>query len=259
MDIRFYKSFWGMDALPIEERVRVILEAGYDGFEAALPEVRQARQAGLQTPAVAMLFVTESDALRRELDACGEAGVEAVNVHAGKDWWDFQTGCLFWEEALEAVRESGLTVTFETHRGRLLFNPASTAAYLRKFHQLRITADFSHWTCVCESMLGDQAESLELAVQHTSLVHARVGHEEGPQVPDPRGERWLPYVEQFEGWWDRIKEAHEARGETVMRVDPEFGPPNYLWTDPSAGDRPVADLFEVCQWVKDRLRTRWSA
>ena len=26
-------------------------------------------------------------------------------------------------------------------------------------------------------------------------VHCRVGYEEGPQVPDPRTEQWMPYTE----------------------------------------------------------------
>lgn len=257
LNLRFYKSLWGMESMPLPEALALLDEAGYEGVETPLPGVRQIRELGDGRPAIAMLFVEDVETLRRNLDDAGELGVEAVNVHAGKDWWDFQHGCMFFESALEAVRESGLPVTFETHRGRLLFEPQSTAAYLRKFEQLRLTADFSHWTCVCESLLADQADAVELAVSRTSLVHARVGHEEGPQVPDPRSPRWTAYVERFEAWWDAIRDAHLARGESVLRIDPEFGPPNYLWTDPEDG-RPLADLFEVCRWMRDRLRNRWS-
>lgn len=257
MTVEFYKSFWGMDALPVVERVERCLAAGFDGVEAALPELREVRAAGLNVPAVAMLFVEDPEALRVGLEGAAEVGAVAVNVHAGKDWWDFQHGCGFFEAALDAVTASGLTVCFETHRGRLLYDARSAAAYLRRFPQMRVTADFSHWTCVSESMLRDQEDSVRIAIEQTGHVHARVGFEEGPQVPDPRTERWRPYVERFEEWWDAIHEAHVARGEAVMRVDPEFGPPNYLWTDPSDHDRPVADLFEVCVWMKDRLKTRW--
>jgi hypothetical protein len=71
-------------------------------------------------------------------------------------------------------------------------------------------------------------------------------------------EQWNSYVERFEGWWDTLRDAAAARGQATLRVVPEFGPPNYLWTNPADG-RPLADLFEVCTWMRDRLRTRWSA
>jgi hypothetical protein len=183
-------------------------------------------------------------------------GAEKITVHAGKDWWAFQQGCMFFEGALEAIADSAVPVCFETHRGRLLFEPVSTAAYLRKFPEMRICADFSHWTCVCESMLGDQEESVALAISHTGHLHARVGHEEGPQVSDPRAPEWQGHVERFEGWWDAIHAAHAGRGE-VLTVDPEFGPPNYMPTIPNTRV-PVADLWDVCLYTRDRLKQRWG-
>lgn len=257
MQVQYYKAFWGMSE-PMPARIDRILAAGYFGFETAVGEVLAARKEGYKTPAIGMLYLEDVDALRKGLDQAGEAKVEAVNVHAGKDWWDFDRGSKFFEGALRAVADSGLTVTFETHRARLLFEPQSTMAYLKRFPELRITADFSHWTCVCSSMLQDQPEALALAIERTALIHARVGHEQGPQVPDPRSATWEPYVKRFEAWWDLIKKAHEARGETVLRVDPEFGPPHYMWTDPDHNDRPLADLFDVCLSTMLRLKEKWK-
>jgi sugar phosphate isomerase/epimerase len=257
MRVAFYKALWGMEGTPVGDSLERIAAAGYEGFETPLNNVQEAWKLGARLPAIAMLFETDPDNLKRNLNAAAEAGAEAVNIHAGKDWWSFDHGAEFFEQALKAVEEVKLPVTFETHRGRLLFEPQSTAKYLQKFPELKITADFSHWTCVCESMLDDQRDQLNLAIGRTHLIHARVGHEEGPQVPDPRSERWNRYVEKFEGWWDAVKAAHESRNESVLRVDPEFGPPNYMWTNPADG-KPVADLWDVCLWMRDRLRTRWS-
>ncbi len=257
MEIAFYKSLWGMEDMPLGDALEKIAASGYDGFEAPLAKVEEAWELGVRGREIAMLFEEDVDSLRANLDRAGAVGAEVVNVHAGKDWWTFDEGCAFFERALEAVHDSGLTVTFETHRGRLLSEPRSTAAYLKQFPSLRLTADFSHWTCVCESMLRDQTDQVAAAIERTSLIHARVGHEEGPQVPDPRVPAWSRQLEQFDEWWDQIKAAHEARGEAVLRVDPEFGPPNYMWTDPTTG-RPSADLWDVCLWTRDHLRTRWS-
>lgn len=256
MRIAFYKSLWGMEDMALDDALEKIAAAEYDGFEAPLPKVEEAWNLGVREPFVAMLFEEDLDSFRANLLRAGEVGAEAVNVHAGKDWWTFDEGCAFFEKALVTVEETGLPVTFETHRGRLLYEPQSTLAYLRRFPFLRLTADLSHWTCVCESMLRDQSAALDVAIERTGFIHARVGHEEGPQVPDPASPYWARQVEQFEEWWDRIRAEHEKRGEAVLRVDPEFGPANYMW---SKDGQPLADVWEVCLWMRDRLRTRWTA
>lgn len=258
MRLRFYKTLWGMEALPVEARVAKVAAAGYDGFEGVLPDVLEARRLGIQMPAMAQVFPLDFEGFARQLQEAGEAGLDRLIVHAGKDWYSFDRGVEFFDAALEAVEASGLSVAFEIHRGRLLFEPQSTVRYLERFPTLRLCADFSHWTCVCESMLEDQMDAVRLAASRTVHLHARVGHEEGPQVPDPRAPRWLPYVDKFETMWDLVHAAHVERGEEVLTIDPEFGPPNYLWTDPAAGDRPLADQFEVSAFVRDRLVARWA-
>ena len=50
----------------------------------------------------------------------------------------------------------GIRVLHETHRGRFAFHTASLLPYLHRFPQLRLTADFSHWCTVSESLLSDQ-------------------------------------------------------------------------------------------------------
>jgi sugar phosphate isomerase/epimerase len=245
-----------MEEMPLGDALEKIAAAGYDGFEAPLEKVEEAWNMGVREPSVAMLFEEEIGSFRTNLQRAADVGADAVNVHAGKDWWTFDQGCAFFEDALGAVEEVGLPVTFETHRGRLLFEPQSTLAYLRRFPALRLTADLSHWTCVCESMLRDQNAALDVALERTGFIHARVGHEEGPQVPDPRSPYWARQVEQFDEWWDRIRDEHLMRGETTMNVDPEFGPPNYMWTDDG---RPLADVWDVCLWMRDHLRDRWAA
>jgi sugar phosphate isomerase/epimerase len=257
MRLRFYKTLWGMEALPVAERVAKVAEAGYDGFEGVMPDVLEARRSGVDVPAVGMIFPLDFEGFQRGFDEAEEARVDKLVVHAGKDWWSFDQGAAFFDAALEVVESANLPVAFETHRGRLLFEPQSTLRYLDRFPTMRLCADFSHWTCVCESMLDDQMDAVRRAAERTIHLHARIGHEEGPQVPDPRTPRWQPYVERFEAMWDLVHAAHRERGEDTLTIDPEFGPPHYLWTDP-ADERPLADLFEVTNFVRDRLVARWA-
>ena len=53
---------------------------------------------------------------------------------------------------------------------------------LHNFPSLRLALDISHWICVSESYLEDQQEAIDLSIQHTVHLHARVGHREGLQV-----------------------------------------------------------------------------
>jgi hypothetical protein len=256
MQVSYFKALWGMD-MPVKDAVPLVLAAGFDGIEAPLGQIQEARAAGYTGPAIAMLFGEDAKKLAADLPACAAVRSTKVTVHAGTEYWDFEKGSAFLKEFLPAVADSGLEVNIETHRGRLLFDPTSTVKFLEAFPTLHVCADVSHWTCVCGNMLESYDEALKLVASRTRHIHARVGHTEGPQVPDPRAAQWKWAVDRFVTIWSGMKEAAEKRGDTVLTVDPEFGPPNYLWTNVSDG-KPVADLFEVCVWMRDELKRRWA-
>ena len=62
--------------------------------------------------------------------------------------------------------------------------------YLETIPDLRFTLDISHWCNVHESLLADQQETIDLVLPRVNHVHARIGHQEGPQVNDPRAPEW---------------------------------------------------------------------
>ncbi|MFQ3586632.1 MAG: sugar phosphate isomerase/epimerase [Fimbriimonadaceae bacterium] len=258
MGTAFFKALWGMEDLPLPERLKRVAEAGYCGFEAGGLDADRLgglpRDLGLRV--IGQAYAVEIDDLRAQIEACAACGAESVTVHAGKDWWSYDRGLEFLGRAIELGRELDVRLCFETHRGRLLYEPQSTARYLRDLPGLNLCADFSHWTCVCESMLEDQEEALAAAVPRVAHLHARVGFEEGPQVPDFRLSRWQRQTNRFLEIWDRIRESAIASGRGELTVTPEYGPPDYQWTD-VATDRPVNDLFEVCLAMKDLLAERW--
>ena len=65
------------------------------------------------------------------------------------------------------------------------------------------------------------------------------------------------FVERFDAYWEKIREAHVSRGEAVLTFDPEFGPPTYLHTLPYT-QQPVADLWDICLWMAERTRQKWG-
>jgi sugar phosphate isomerase/epimerase len=261
MQLKVYKALWGM-AGSLESQMDGIAQAGYDGIETGLPIEGAADFRKMlderSLDYIGMLFLTEAEPLLEGLQTAEAAGARQVTLHSGKDSMTFDEGCRYLEAALRAEEKSGIVVGHETHRGRLFYNPWVTAEYLKKFPELKIVADFSHWTNVCESMLDDQKENVSLACRHAVHIHGRVGFEEGPQVSDPRAPEFQPYVEKFETWWDDILAAHQDRGASVVSFDPEFGPPRYLQTLPYTGV-PVADLWDICLYMATRMRGRWHS
>ncbi|MCW3059257.1 MAG: xylose isomerase protein [Capsulimonas sp.] len=261
MKLQVYKALWGMEG-SLDEQLDQIAEAGYDGVEAPIPDgdltafERQLKSRGLGF--IGMLFPGDVAALDSGVARASELDVKFLNVHSAADHMPFDLGCDFFEGALLAEGRSGIKITHETHRGRLLFNPWTTAAYLRKFPELKIAADFSHWTCVCERLLDENDANMKIAYERSHHVHGRVGHEQGPQVSDPRAPEFAYAVTRFETYWDRIRAAHKARGEDTIYFTPEYGPPTYMPVLPYTQE-PVGDLWEICLYSANRVRERWGA
>lgn len=262
MEIKVFKALWGMEEGPtMEDKFRLIREAGYDGLECPKPAeepaawVERCARHGLEY--IGMVFADEAAALGEQVRALLPYRPVRVNAHTGRDKMAFDDGCALLREALRIEADAGLPIAHETHRRRMFFAPWATAAYLREFPTLRLCADFSHWCVVCESMMEDMEDLLEPACSQAIHIHGRVGYEEGPQVPDPRAPEYLRHLERHETWWDAIRRARAEGDGPALTFTPEFGPPHYMHTLPYTG-QPVANLWDICRWVADRERARWG-
>jgi hypothetical protein len=120
----------------------------------------------------------------------------------------------------------------ETHRGRFSFHAASLLPYLKKFPEMELVGDFSHFCAVSESMLADQQEILQQIIPHVSHIHARVGFEQGPQVNDPQAPEWQGHLKHFASWWQQIIDSRKLSGHSLFTITPEFGPAPYMPTAP---------------------------
>ena len=95
----------------------------------------------------------------------------------------------------------------------LLYSSSVARHYLETIPELRVTFDVSHWCNVSESLLEDQQETIDLTLQRVDHVHARIGHQEGPQVNDPRAPEWNNAIDAHFAWWDKIIEIKKQKGE----------------------------------------------
>lgn len=256
MELKMYKTLWGMTG-PLEEQIERIAAAGYAGVEWLVPEPEEAATfrkllEAYELDYIPMIFTDQDHkaSFRDRLSRAAEWGPTKVNSHSAKDWMSFDQQRDFFDYALKVEQEIGVKVAHETHRSRATYSAWSTAALLREFPEMRITADFSHWVVVSESLLEDQMDFVRLAMERAIHIHARVGFRHGPQVPDPSAPEYEEELRTHVAWWDEICRLHAERGESIVTIDPEFGPPAYMHTLPHT-KQPLADLWSVCLWMKD--------
>lgn len=291
MKLRTIKTLWGCFQLdkpdtwaPLFRRIK---DEGFDGIEMATHVlgkdldrfVGEVKTAGLLL--VAQLHTTTYTpgnngvvgsskvedhiaSFREQLLLAKHAGAVHVNSHSGYDVWTAAQTATFVKAALDIEKEVGLPVSHETHRRRLLYSPAQALELLPAHPDMKVTADLSHWTCVSERIFNEHVSDewwpglLATVAQRTRLIHARVGHSQGPQVSHPAAPEFEYELKAFERWWTAIMAQQHAQGAEVIYVEPEFGPAPYLQHLPYT-NVPVAELWDINSWIHQRVRALWAA
>ncbi|MGZ5135907.1 MAG: sugar phosphate isomerase/epimerase family protein, partial [Flavitalea sp.] len=98
-----------------------------------------------------------------------------INCHSGRDHFSFDQSKAFINHTTQLSKETGITICHETHRSRIMFAAHVTRQYIEKIPELKLTFDVSHWCNVHETMLGDQKETVDMALQRVEHIHARIG------------------------------------------------------------------------------------
>lgn len=269
MNIKVLSPLWGHEHIPLKSFLQKVKDAGYDGVDTWLPDSPsdkkllfdfiQQNELHLvchQHEAWGTTFKEFKDSYQKNLEGCAVPGPLLINSHTGKDYFTLEQNLELVDIAQEFSAKTGVVVVHETHRGRIGYSPQQIAGIFERRKDFLITADLSHWTCVTESMLDNFTEIVETAIHRTRYIHARVGYEQGPQVPDPRAPEWQYALEKFLGWWDRIVAINRALNTPILPITTEFGPPPYMPIVPFTR-RPVADQFGINCFMKDLVRKRY--
>lgn len=273
MKLKLVRHLWGVDAAAgLEQYLPRWRGVGYEAVEAPLRTVPDAAGFRKFLKSSGLAFIPQAftnaftpggsvrehlGSLKQQLEESLAAEPLLINVHSGSDAWSLAEAQDFYGAALELEQRVGLPFAHETHRMRYFGNPWNTRAILERFPALKLTCDFSHWVCVAERLLEDCGAIIELAAKHCHHLHARVGYEEGPQVPDPRAPEWSRHLAVHQSWWDQVWSAQAARGLSVSTLTPEFGPAPYLHTLPFT-QAPVADLADICDWMARQQLDRFK-
>jgi len=275
MILNLFKTLWGHRG-GIDEAIADCQDHEFNGVEGQAPSTVAERQefsrklsdAGLQYVAeicTAGSYVPERHAtvsqhlesFRRQAEASMQCDPLFITVIAGCDAWSISESVDFFGKAIETADQLKVTASFETHRSRSLFNPWVARDILKQLPEMRLTCDFSHWCVVCERLIDTEPDVLALCAERAYHVHARVGYDQGPQVPHPAAPEYQKVVEAHERWWLQIWQSQHRRGLLLSTMTPEFGPDGYLQCQPFTG-KPVADLLSINHWMAERQRDRFS-
>jgi sugar phosphate isomerase/epimerase len=266
--ILYFRSVWGLEEPAIEAKLQRIKAGGFDGVELEVPlDAEACQRARKAADDLGLLIVAQQWRTTGQTVAEHIASLEPqyeralllkplyLNSHTGRDHFSTAANLEIFDHAASLAHQHGLEIYHETHRGRALFSAPATMEFLSARPQLKLVADFSHWCCVHESLLADQGDRVDRAIRNAFAIHARIGHAEGPQVPDPRDPLWEPNLEAHLAWWKKIAAQRRAEGSEFLPVTPEFGPAPYMTWLPHT-QKPIADLWEINVFIRDWLKGR---
>jgi len=191
-----------------------------------------------------------------------------INSHSGHDsWGSGDLAVSYLKNAIAVENNLDVPVVHETHRQRLFYSPYTTLPLLQHEElkgKIKLNADLSHWCCVCEKVFDATdprddwwPEVLAATAEACHLVHARVGHAEGPQINHPDAPEHAADVQAHLSWWRDIWKSQAARGLTEVWAEPEFGPTPYMQTLPFTG-QPVADLWDVNKRMAELIEENFA-
>lgn len=267
MQVLFLSAQWGFEHLPFEDFIVKIKAAGFDGVDTWIPASSRNRKDFLrllrsyQLPIVCHQHQAQGSNIKDfcrsfeyYLNLSMECDPILINSHSGRDYFTVSDQLRVIDVAQEFSSRNNIKVIHETHRGRLGFSPYNAMELFRLRPQMKVTADLSHWVCVTESYLEHCPDIIHETMLRSEHIHARVGHLQGPQVPDPRVAEWQHATGVFMNWWTRMIHHKQISGQKIMTITPEFGPPPYMVIDPATG-KPLADQFELNCYIKDMIRS----
>lgn len=275
MDIHFYKTLWGFNG-NYQDAIAQVQNTQLQGIEGPAPDTRQTRAelnqllrdhqlsyiaeittAGSYVPDRQASLDQHLASFQTKLADSLELNPLFVTCLGGCDAWPESQSIDFFSRAIELADEAGVTVSFETHRGRSLFNPWITQRIVERLPAIRLTCDFSHWCVVCERLIDSELDIIQQIAGNAHHIHARVGYDQGPQVPHPAAPEYQPALRAHQKWWEIIWRSQLARGYRVTTMTPEFGPDGYLHEAPFTRE-PVADLWDLNTWMARTEREHFA-
>jgi len=270
MQIKFFCPKWGSDNITWDNFCAKVKAAGFDGVETPVPfDADECHEIADALKKYELLLIgqyyqsfekdleLQKQSYKKHLESIGRLKPIFIDSQTGKDYFTSAQNSELFKLATEFTEQTGIVVAHETHRNKALFAAHVAKQLLDENQEIVITADFSHWCNVSESLLEDQEEAVDAAISRTLHIHARVGHAESAQVNDPRAPEWATEVQAHLNWWDKIVQHRLKSGTQLTTITPEFGPAPYMPALPYT-KMPVASQWDINVYMMNLLKKRYK-
>jgi sugar phosphate isomerase/epimerase len=214
--------------MPWDRFLKRVQEEGYDGVEMVLPATAAGQEPilnGLQEyglkliaqhgDTVATDFSAHAKELESRLRSMLEAKAVLITSCTGKDYFSFEQNTQLILISKRIAQENNQPIIHETRRGKFSFAAHITRKYLEAIPSLRLNLDIAHWYMVADSYLDDQAAAVELAIERTAHIQARVGNIQGFEPGSPQWDQaWQQHLLQ----WDKVVVRHRRLGVAELGI-----------------------------------------
>lgn len=216
-ELRLYLNLMTLDSLPasstgpklapFQETVAAIRRAGFDGIQFAerptAQQLRDCRDAALKTAGSARVNApAEAGGIAQQFLA---DGCECGTLHVGWGLEDDHQAARLIESVLAASARARMPLYVETHRATIFQDMWRTVGFVRRFPELKVNADFSHWYTGQEMVYGGFETKLAFiqpVLDRVGFVHGRIGNPGCMQVAvDPHPTDEPVYVKHFRQLW----------------------------------------------------------
>ncbi len=270
MQLKFIYPRWGSAHIKWFDFLERVKNNDYDGVETDLPFDRTNRRkilemfdsfdlklVGQHWETKEIDFKRHKEKYRAHLYNLVEEDPLLINSQTGMDFFSFEQNKELLNLAQEIEDETEVIITHETHRSRFSFAAHCCYPYLKELPNLKLTADFAHWSCVAESLLENQEGAVKKAISRTYHIHARVGSSQSSQVIDPRDTNYTKELDQFKKWWVEMIKNAKASDRPYITIAPEYGP--YPYGLFNKGTKiPLENQWEINQFIKDEIIEAWK-
>jgi hypothetical protein len=216
-ELRCYMSLMALDSLPdsascprkesFRERLEVLRDAGFRGVQFAVPATSEqllaCRASGFGF--VGSGRINSPDEASPLAERFAGDGYECATLHVG--WGledDGQAGRLI-ESVLQAAQGWRLPLYIETHRATILQDMWRTVGFVRRFPELLLNGDFSHWYTGQEMVYGGfdmKFRFIQPVLERVRFLHGRIGNPGCMQVRVEASPAEEPsYVQHFKQLW----------------------------------------------------------
>jgi hypothetical protein len=270
--ILFLQSLWAMERRhtdgherSLEENVRMIVEAGYDGVATSFTDAASARRTGalLRSSGKAIeaqWFPQTVDDLKPALELCTEIGVHHLDIQPDIRPRKLADCIPLLEGWMRLAEEVDFPVYIETHRDRMTTDLYFVLDLLDAIPDVPLLADLSHFLVGREFAMPVSDENhryIERVLDNSWAFHGRVASREQVQIEIsfPHHGEWL---DLFLDWWEYGFRSWRRRAgaNDSLAFTCELGPKPYAITGRDGND--TTDRWQEALLLRGRVQSVWN-